>query len=136
MESLTHREKEQAFIDFENRQKKRVVLGKMIVMLIASLNVMLAIMSAIANFNLFALIIQIALSLALFFGVTWVRYLFAVGAALGSMLNLYLLMVVISEPPVWIIIFLISNIVFNIASCILLFANKCVSEFLYAQKNG
>jgi len=136
MENVTYTEKEQALIDFENRQKKRLVVGKTIVMFIALLNVILAVMSAIANFNLLTLVIQITLSIALFLGVIWVRYLFAIGAALGFAINLYLLVNIVNEPTVWIILFLVLNIVFNIASCILLFANKYVSDFLYSQKNG
>lgn len=136
MENMTDDQRKLALAEFEAKQGKRHFIGKLIVMIIALLNILFSVMSAIANFNIFSLIIQITLSIALFLGVTWVRYLFAIGSGLSVMLGFYLLMVVISDPPVLITVFLVTNMAFNIISSILLFTNKCVSEFLYAQKNG
>lgn len=136
MESTTNGQKKLSLAKFEASQSKRYFVGKVIVMVIASLNILLSIMSSVVNFNIFLLLIQIALSVALFLGVSWVRYLFAIGSALSAISGLYLLMVVISGQPVWITVFLIFAVLFNIVSCILLFANNGVSEFLYAQKNG
>lgn len=136
MENLNIEQREQALREIEILQKKRVLIGKRIVFLIASINIVMTIIYAVMKFNLLLVIIQIVLSISLFFGVTWVRYFMAVVAALDSLRSLLTLIVIVGNSPVWIIIFLFLFLAFNFSSCILLFTNKCVSEFLYFQKNG
>ncbi len=136
MKNTTALQREQALAEFEAKQSKRYALGKLIVLTIAILNILFAVLSAVVNFNIFTLLIQIALSIALFAGVVWVRYLFAIGSALGALLSFYLLMVQIGDRPAWITVFLVIYMAFHITCCILLLSNKCVKDFLYAQKNG
>jgi hypothetical protein len=138
MDKLTNQEKEQALKEFEQRQEKRYKTGKAIVFTIATVNILGTVATSFGKFNLFSLLIQIALSIALFCGVSWVRYFFAAGAALSVFSMLYLLAGLSSGAniPVLIIVFIVAYMAYGIASSIVLFASKSVSWFLYGQKNG
>lgn len=138
MEILTDQEKEQALKEFEQRQEKRYKTGKAIVFTIAAVNIIGSIATSFGKFNLFSLLIQIALSIALFCGVSWVRYLFAAGAALSVFSMFYLLTAAAAGAniPVLAIVFIVAYMAYGIASSIVLFASKSVSWFLYGQKNG
>ena len=136
MDNLTKQEKEQALKEYEISQNKRVLVGKTIVVFIASINIILAVLSYIIDFNNFK-IAQIVFSIALISGVTWVRYFFAIGAAINAFSIFYTLWVVGSQIsfPVWVTAVLVIQLVYFIASCILLFTNKNISEYMYARKN-
>ena len=135
MEELAREQKEQMFIEFETKQAKRLRTGKIIVNAIASVNILMTIFHSIfVSFNLFPFIIQIVLSIALMSGVAWVRYLFAVGAALGAMLILYILAVGAYFLSPALIIFSIVVATYGIVCSALLFTSKCVSEYIYAVK--
>ena len=135
MEELAREQKEQMFKEFETKQAKRLRTGKIIVNTIASVNIVMTIFhSTLISFNLFQLISQIVLSFALMFGVAWVRYLFAVGAALGAMLILYILTVGAYFLSPALIIFSIVVAAYGIICSVLLFTSKCVSEYMYAVK--
>ena len=130
-------EKQQVFEQLEKKQKRLYLQGKIIVYCIAIINIIGAVVSAFTNFNLITLIVQIALSIALLCGVSWVRYFFAIGAGLSGFLTLYLLFGHIDfSDHSGIVIYLVLTLIYSITSCIVLFASKSVSEFLYAQKNG
>ena len=135
MEKLTNEQKEQMIKDFENKQDKMIRTGKIIVIVIASVNIIMTIITFIGNFNLFSLIIQIVLSIALLSGVAWVRYLFAVSAAMGTIILLYILTsgeVYLTTP--FVIISLVAA-AYTVICSILLFTSKCVSEYMYAVKH-
>ncbi|HBT63725.1 MAG TPA: hypothetical protein DEB10_03565 [Ruminococcaceae bacterium] len=127
-----------AFEEFERKQNRLYQKGKVIVAAIAIVNVADGILSAVIRLNLFILIVEIALSIALFSGITWVRYLFATGYALGILQFLFLLLggtVDFSDAPQYIVLMLILMAI-NLASCILLFKSKSITEFMYSQRNG
>ncbi len=127
-----------AFEGFERKQNRLYQKGKVIVAAIAIVNVADGIISAVIRLNLFILIVEIALSIALFSGITWVRYLFATGYALGILQFLFLLLggtVDFSDAPQYIVLMLILMAI-NLASCILLFKSKSITEFMYSQRNG
>ncbi len=135
-------EKQQMIEHYKKSQDRLYVQGKIIVFVIATLNVIGAIGSAFVDFNIISLIIQIALSISLFCGVSWVRYFFAVGACLSCFYTLYLLLVGIdfstansNSGKYLLIAYLIFMLIYSITSTIVLFKSKSVSEFLYAQKN-
>jgi len=137
----TEQEKKDALESFEQQQTRLYRTGKIIVFVIATVNVVGTVVSSFINFNFFTLVVQIALSIALYMGVSWVRYFFAVSGAITAALNLYMLNIIMGEsgaaaehPAV--AAFLGVYTVYAIASCIILFKSRGVSEFLYAQKNG
>jgi len=139
MTELTKEEREQALRDFETKQNKRLSVGKTIVIFIASANVFLSIASAVLIFELvylIALIVQIALSVALISGITWVRHFLAVRAILNVYNNIRVVLGVSAafHFPVWVIVVLLAELVYWVASCIVLFVDKNVVEYMYAKK--
>jgi hypothetical protein len=137
MDKISSFEKEQAIKEFNLKQERQYKTGKFIVFTIATINIIGSIISAFTNFNLFSLIIQIVLSIALFCGISWVRYLFAIGAALGAFGILYVLIGegIRPDTPAHVVASIAAYWVYCVISSIVLFASKSVSEFLYSQKN-
>ncbi len=129
-------EKQQVLEQLEKEQKRLYLQGKIIVYVIAIINVIGAVVSAFTSFNFITLIVQIALSIALWAGVSWVRYYFAIGAGIGAFLTLYLLAHIDFSVQPGLVVYLILTLIYSIVSCVILFVSKSVSEFLYAQKNG
>lgn len=132
-------EKQQVFEQLEKKEKGLYLQGKIIVYVIAIINIIGAVVSAFTSFNLITLIVQVALSIALLCGVSWVRYFFAIGSGVSGFLALYLLLRHIDfsiQSGIGIVIYLVFTLIYSIASCVVLFMSKSVSEFLYAQKNG
>lgn len=121
-------------------QERLYARGRAIVWTIAVLNVLGGLLSFFTQWNVIALAVQIVLSVALVRGVSWVRYLFAVGAALSSLWMLGALLGGVSAETtvgrVWLTLLIGLYLGYSVASCVCLFASKAVSEFLYAQKNG
>lgn len=137
-------EKEHALREFEASHEKLYTRGKTIVFTIALLNVVSAVISSVIDFSLLQLAVQIALSIALFRGVSWVKYFFIIGAGLSCCISVSLLL---KNETYWIaslnqtigillIAYLVLNLCYSIIVAILLFKSRAVSEFLYAQKNG
>lgn len=141
---LTEMEKQQAIEEFEAKQNRRYKRGKAFVFVIAGINIVFAILSVILNFNLIKLGIQIALSAALVCGITWVKYLFAIRSAIDAFSLLLLLLggvvdISSSNPKYagyFVVVYLVLALCYSIASTVLLFTSKDISEFLYSQKNG
>ncbi len=131
-------EEQQVLDELEKNQNRLYKQGKIIVSVIAISNIIGAVVSAFVNFNLLLLIVQIILTIALICGVSWVRYLFAVSAGLNSFLSLSLLFGYLDFQAVnpAVVTYIVLLLVYSIASCVVLFASKAVSEFLYTQKNG
>ena len=136
MESFTNEQKEQMMKEFESKQAKMLRTGKVIVIVIASVNIIMTILSSIVgNFNLFSFIIQIVFSIALLSGVAWVRYLFAAGAAIGTVMLLYILMSGEHYLTPALVIILLVAAAYSIICSVLLFTSKSVSEYMYAVKH-
>ena len=130
-------EKQQALEALEKKQNRLYIQGKIIVFVIAILNIVSAAASVFIDLNLITLIVQIALSIALLCGVSWVRYFFAIGAGLSAFLSLYLLCVYMDfSVHLGIAIYLMITMIYSIVSCVVLLVSKSVSEFLYVQKIG
>ena len=132
-------EKEASYQEFLMRQERQYRLGKGIVFTLAILNILASAGSMVLDFSfrtLFSLGVQIALSIALCCGVSWVRWLFAAGSVLGAAAMLGLLF----QPDFWQIgsafltVFVFINLAFAIATALLLIFSKAVREFLYGQK--
>ena len=141
---LTETEKQQAIEDFEAKQNRRYKRGKALVFVIAGINIIFAISSVILNFNLIKLGIQIALSIALCCGITWVKNLFAIRSAIDAFSSLFLLLGGVMDISssnskyvgYFVVVYLVLALCYSIASTVLLFTSKDISEFLYSQKNG
>jgi len=130
-------EEQQVLDKIEKQQARRYLRGKIIVYVIAIVNALGAVVSVFTNFNFFPLIIQFVLSIALLGGFSWARYFFAVRAGISAFLTLPAISKAVElslQPSV--VAYLIVMLVFSIASSVVLFASKAVSEFLYVQKNG
>lgn len=71
IDNLKNVTKEQALRNFEIKQERQMRIGRIIVFIIALVNIISSIFSAFVEFNFISLIVQIALSIALFSGVTY-----------------------------------------------------------------
>lgn len=135
-ESNTKAERELEYSRFAERQAKQFALGRIIVIVIASVNIFMSLMASVIHFNAFNLIVQIVLSICLFFGVSWVRYLFAVGAALSVLGNIVLIITALGEGLVLTAALSAVYMAYSVVACLFLFRSEAVTEFLYAQKHG
>lgn len=130
-----HREYER----FLERRARRYRTGRAIVATIAALNVLAALVSAVTDLHIRAvilLIVQFVLSFALLIGVAWVRYLFVIGAGLNAAALIGLLPEYGSELTGGTTVLLLAEFAVFAASALLLLFHSGVKEFLYKQKNG
>ncbi|MBE6885752.1 MAG: hypothetical protein E7486_02285 [Ruminococcaceae bacterium] len=123
------------------RRQELFQRGKIIVIVITVANLFVALLGFLVDSELLSLLIQIALSAALLSGFSWVRYLFAVGAALSALGDLFVLLggVDFSANPMMGVLFallLVIDMAFCIVSSVLLFRSKAVTEYLYTKRNG
>ncbi len=131
---LSEQERENALKEFDAKQDRLYKRGRIIVTSIVILNIILTIISSYFNFNIFSLIVQVVMSVALYLGSKWARYLFIFGSAISVLTLLYAMTIISTvEIPVILITLLICDLIYSIFCCVLLFASKGVSEFLYSQ---
>ena len=130
-------DKADGFERYQKRRQRLYAQGRAIVIAVAVMNVLLTIASQIlGGFSFFTLVVQLILSVCLVMGFSWVRWLFAAGSALSAAMTLYIIAAAGQELSAGYIILLAVLLLFYASSCVLLFAHKGVSEFLYSQKNG
>ncbi|WP_438432141.1 MerR family transcriptional regulator [Gorillibacterium sp. sgz500922] len=137
-DGISEQEREAEYQRYLERQAKEFRMGRIIVIVIAGINMLFAILSLIGNHNVFTFVIQMALSIALFAGVVWVRYLFVFGLFMGILQGISLLASASTAQgvPGWVYGVILFQLVFSGAAGWLLLRSSAVSEFLYAQKNG
>ncbi|BBH20065.1 hypothetical protein Back11_14100 [Paenibacillus baekrokdamisoli] len=136
-DSESKEEREHQYNLYLAKQKRQYRLGQIIVSSISIINVISALISAFVNFSFFSLLIQVIVSIALFAGVTWIRYLFVVGAVLSIILNLMLLTSeYVSMMTQGLMIVTVFQMIYAALASFLLLKSNSVSEFLYSQKNG
>lgn len=150
-EKLTDEQKQRMIEEYRAKQERMHQTGKIIVFTIAIIYIVLSIAEFIVSMLsiphsagpltglilIFWLIVQIAWSIALCCGVSWVRYLFVIGAVIGAFVivsDMLLGEILHTSAPA--IVLAAALIVYQIACAAVLFASKSVSEFLYSQKNG
>lgn len=137
---MNEAEKLAAIEEYEKNYQKRYETGKKIVAVIVIINLLATTISAIADFNLFTVVINVAFSVALFFGVSWVRYLFSALCAIDALVYSSLIFALLSYPqdvpPTPLIFLFVVLTAYKIAVAVLIAFNKSVADFLYAQKNG
>jgi hypothetical protein len=148
-DELTPQEKEEAINNFYNKQNKMCRNGRIMVSVIITVNFVMILIWLSIIINIFGgalsdllsiqlikwwiipMLSYILLSIALYGGVTWVRYLFAVSAIIAVIISLSLR---VEISPMY-VIFLVMNAIYSTGCAIILFKSKSISEFLYAQKN-
>ncbi|MDE6220931.1 MAG: hypothetical protein K2G51_10990 [Lachnospiraceae bacterium] len=143
MEEEVFNEKQQAELEeFEESQRRSYESGKRLVYLIAGLNLLLDIVSIFIShdFKLFNFIIHCALSIALIYGVTWVRYLYIVSGILTIWVTLIALpelvsLVQVSAGSGFYLLMLLLTAGYALAMVIILLFNKNVKEYLYRKKS-
>ncbi|NLZ49661.1 MAG: hypothetical protein GX895_12970 [Clostridiales bacterium] len=132
---ITDEEKEFLLQGFEEKQKKRYISGKIIVITITLLNIICAIVYSFINFSFINLVIQLVLSITLFYGFSQVTYIFAAVAAFSTFRSLIYLIDIISCPSIPVILFILIYMVFYIFTSIFMFKSKSVSDFLHSKNN-
>ncbi len=129
-------EREQEYNRFVEKQARQYKTGRAIVFSIAGINMLIALLAFIYNLNVLNLIVQLTLSICLALGVSWVRYLFIIGAGLAVLVYGMVVFVALGEGLLLIGILSLLYVAYAVAVTILLFRSEAVSEFLYKQKNG
>lgn len=141
LDGLSREEKEQAYEEYQRRRQREAKTGKIVVYVIAGLNVLGSLLSWIirADFAyLFTFLVQVAFSIALCCGVRWVRWLFVVGGALGAFAALVLVVQAAGIPgmPAWYFIYAAFVLLSSVATAVVLAWFQPVREFFYQMKNG
>jgi hypothetical protein len=130
---LTEEEKAKIMRNLDAHQEKALRTGKMIIIIIASVNIFLSLTTnLLISFNLLPLIVQIALSFALIAGHIWTRNFFAVGAAINVIINIQLITATAAETelPAWAPVFSWTHLTYSLACCILLFTSKSIRGYM------
>ncbi|WP_052339170.1 MerR family transcriptional regulator [Gorillibacterium massiliense] len=135
-DGISKQEREQEYERYLERQRRQMLRGKVTVIVIAVLNVLFSLLSSIFEPHLFSLLINIVLSISLFAGVVWVRYLFAGLLALNVLQGIILMPDISDQVPLWAIGFLFIQVVYAATAFYMLVRSEAVSEFLYNKSNG
>ena len=143
METEDFDEKQQAELDaFEEKQRRSYEMGKKIVYLIAGINILFDIITIFISheFNFTKFLIHTALAIALIYGVTWVRYLYAVSGILTIVLIIMALPAVIkllhfSAVSRINLLVLILAICYSAVSPVVLICSKSVKDYMYTKKS-
>ena len=132
---LTPEAKEKLGEEYAAELRRKHDIGKNIVLTISAVNLGFALVSIFFNFNVFAFIVQILLSIILFFAIPGNRVFLLVGVVVIIFLSqggwtTY------PDYSVFRVIFTALNTFFLASSTILLFANPNVSDYLYTKRYG
>lgn len=87
-ERETKEDREREYQRFKAYQERQFRIGRIIVYVIAFLQLTSTIVSAWTDFNVFTFLLSIALTIALVAGVSWVRYFFIFSAAITLFLGI------------------------------------------------
>ncbi len=124
-------------LNYTTKLEKSERFGKVLVVIIAVLNLLAPIANVVTDFRLgtlLSLVLAGILSAALFSGVTWVRYLFALGAGINTFYMLFLLLggaLEFTGGHFWVILLMVLQLLYSVAACLLLLFSKSIKEFLY-----
>jgi len=136
-------EKQEAELDaFEQRQMRSFERGKRLVWLIAGVNILFDLINIFVSndFQIVQFAVHVALSAALVYGVTWVRYLYAVAGILTVIVTilalpgLVSLMQVSAVSGIYIAV-LILTVCYSATSAVILLFSKSVKEYMYRKKS-
>lgn len=136
-------EKQEAELDsFEEKQRWNFERGRLLVYLIAGMNILFDIITILITreFEFLKFVIHVALSVALVYGVTWVRYLYAVSGILTVVVSIMalpglmgLLQGVTGKGLVVAVLML--TVAYSAASSVILLFSKSVKEYMYTKKS-
>lgn len=136
-------EKQEAELDsFEEKQRRNFERGRLLVYLIAGMNILFDIITILITreFEFLKFVIHVALSVALVYGVTWVRYLYAVSGILTVVVSIMalpglmgLLQGVTGKGLVVAVLML--TVAYSAASSVILLFSKSVKEYMYTKKS-
>ena len=142
---MTMTEKEQAFLNYQENQKKQYKRGKLLVCFIAGSAIASSLFSLLSNFNFQQLVlsaISIVLATLLLYGYNWARNLYASIASVNVILGLAATMVWFDTGESTLqtkVLFYGAWVFFiavNAAIAVLLFCSKAVKEYMYQKRNG
>jgi hypothetical protein len=108
--------------------------GWAIVSFIAAVNIVLTVIFMLPNFNIFLLFLSVILTIALYRGVSWVKYFHAISFAIYFFVLIGALTGIPSKNYVWSLIFDLILMVYSVAVVYFLLINKSVKEYLRFQK--
>ncbi len=136
-------EKQEAELDsFEEKQRRSFERGRLLVYLIVGINILFDIIMIVIlrEFEFLKFVVHVALSVALIYGVTWVRYLYAIAGILTVVVSILALpsLVVLSQiaPGTgFIVAVLVLAVVYSAASSFILLFSKSVKEYMYTKKS-
>ena len=136
---------EQVLARIEEKRARAVKKGKREIILICLIDILAAAaaipFSLSSSTDIALLIIEIILAATLYFGVSAIRYVYAVVFGLLSLNIIHPLLVVLldNEPSFYmafIALLLIFRLVYLVASSVTLFSSKNITEYLYDKNNG
>lgn len=130
----TKLEKQEILAQIKKENHQKYLNGKKIVTAICISNIIIAIVSLGINFNFISLIISIGLTIGLYFGISWVRYFFAINAV-SALFYATTILTSGQNLGLPVTMFCIISAVYCTAIAICLFINESVSDFLYSQIN-
>ena len=131
--------KQQAIEEFEKFQEKQFKQGKVIVNIIVFVNIAVAVISLFTNFRLGSFILDIAISVLLLMGYSWVKYVTGISQGLGAFVAFIALFSLLSNfdiKEILVTIILALLTAYKATSCVLLLFNKGVADYLYYKRYG
>ena len=135
-EDASKEEKEEGYQKYLKAQERRYRIGKWLVFAIAIYNLGGAVYNLVVSFSggrILGLILNAVVSIALMLGYAWARWVFV--GSLGLSIIVWFSLLTEAGLPSWLIIWSLVQLAISIGSAVLLFANKCVSEFFYTSQN-
>ena len=132
---LTDEAKEQLGEEYGDLLKRNYDIGRKFVLSIVAVNLLFAVISIFLNFNIVALIVQILLSVVLFFVVPASRGIFIVGVAVIIFAS-HGGLTIQEGYSILRFIFTALNTFFLAISAILLLTNANISDYLYTKRYG
>lgn len=136
-------EKQEAGLDsFEKKQRRSFERGRLLVCLIVGMNILFGIITILIlrEFEFLKFVVHVALSAALIYGVTWVRYLYAISGILTVVVSIWALPSLIGlsqvAPGTGFIgtVLVLIGVCSAMSSAILLFSEN-VKEYMYTKKS-
>lgn len=136
-------EKQEADLDqYAERQRRSFQRGKLLVYLIAGINILFDIILIFITreIHLIEFVIHIALAAALIYGITWVRYLYAAAGVLTILSIIPALpelvrLIHLSAVRGGYVLILMLPICFSAASAMILIFSESVKEYMYTKNS-
>ena len=136
-DDMSSAEKEQMMRESEQEQARKEARGKKIVLAAVFINIAASIFVFTIYFSIPTLIVQMAISVLVLVGVSWIRYPFALAVFYNGVMALFLMMSdTYYDESIMIDVIKSLIVVFGNVGGVILFINKSVGEYLYAKKRS